>query len=58
MNTLNSLWKYWDKPNPKARLDKVEDPVHISNHDAIIFCIKFVAIALAIFFAFLTGMMV
>ena len=49
-----ALWKYWDKPQPKARLNKVE-PLEVSNHDALIFGLKFIILALAIFFAFLFG---
>ena len=49
--SLNGLWNYWNEPKPKARLHRVEDE-EVSNSDAILFCIKFTVLALAIFFLF------
>ena len=49
MSNLKGLWGYWNEPKPKARLQRVEDE-EVSNSDAILFCIKFTLLALAIFF--------
>lgn len=48
-NFLGALWSYWNKPSPKADLHKAKGE-EVSNSDAILFCIKFSVLALAIFF--------
>ena len=49
MSNLKGLWDYWNEPTPKVRLERVEEE-EVSNFDALYFCIKFIMLALAIFF--------
>ena len=51
MSNLKGLWDYWNEPEPKVRLGRVKEE-EVSNSDAILFCIKFTLLALAIFFLF------
>lgn len=52
MNICSALWSYWDTPKPKVRLGKTE-PEKVSNGEAILFCIKFTVLAIAIYFLIL-----